>query len=82
MTYQIIETESGLVIKRIPDGATIPISESNRDYRQYLNWLALGNVAEIIPLNHFTFINATTEDRIEAAELMIGLLLDTQQESA
>lgn len=39
-------TESGKFIVRIDDNAFIPISEANSDYREYLNWLAQGNIVE------------------------------------
>lgn len=33
-------------ILRKEDNACIPMSESNRDYIEYLDWVALGNTAE------------------------------------
>ena len=33
-------------IKRLEDGAFIPIAEDNTDYQAYLAWLALGNQPE------------------------------------
>jgi hypothetical protein len=33
-------------IKRIADNATIPFSEGNTDYQEYLAWVAEGNTAE------------------------------------
>ena len=31
------------VIQRIVDGACIPFDEDNRDYQEYLKWVAAGN---------------------------------------
>lgn len=79
MTYQVIEMETGYIIRRLPDGASIPADVSNRDYRRYLDWIAEGNVAENVPLNPITSQSVTDADRIEALELMVNLLLDTQE---
>ena len=40
-------------VYRLPDGAIIPLDNNNGDYRNYLNWIAEGNIA----LN----INGTTD---------------------
>ena len=34
------------VIRRISDGAFIPMNEDNTDYQKYLEWVAEGNTAE------------------------------------
>ena len=34
------------VIRRISDGAFIPMNEGNRDYQEYLEWVAEGNTPE------------------------------------
>ena len=44
--YQLINnpmTGAPSCIKRLSDNAFIPMDEQNRDYADYLAWLALGN---------------------------------------
>ena len=70
-------TTNGFIIR---DGSThIPVDASNGDYRDYLAWVAAGNVAEPADVEPVIPTPATIEERLEAAELMIDLLLtDTQ----
>ena len=43
-----VGTDKGLVVPvlRKTDGAVIPHDEDNRDYQEYLDWVAEGNTAE------------------------------------
>jgi hypothetical protein len=38
-------TESNVIL-RLPDNAFIPVNEQNRDYKEYLKWVAEGNTPE------------------------------------
>ena len=46
--YQL--TASPDPIRRLSDDAFIPADEGNRDYREYLEWLAEGNTPEPAPV--------------------------------
>mgnify|MGYP003593128987 CR=1 FL=1 len=41
--YKLIGTKS---VKRLADGAYIPFADGNKDYEEYKQWLAQGNVPE------------------------------------
>ena len=57
MTYQLVENSKQ--IKRIADGASIPTDPQNRDYSEYVAWLAAGNT--VIP------VDVPTPAQLEAA---------------
>ena len=50
MSYKKTKDSEGNVrtnqIKRISDGAWIPFDEENKDYRDYLAWVADGNTPD------------------------------------
>jgi hypothetical protein len=49
MTYKKINFSDGrYCIKRLEDCAYIPVDEANKDYQEYLKWVAEGNIAEEI----------------------------------
>ena len=49
MYKQILDPNGNLnttTIRRLSDGASIPFDEGNRDYKEYLAWVATGNTPE------------------------------------
>ena len=43
--YKLIKELSGIqIVQRVSDNAFIPFDELNRDYQEYLEWLAQGNL--------------------------------------
>lgn len=44
--YNINPVTETHAIKRLSDGAFIPLDESNTDYQEYLEWVAEGNTPE------------------------------------
>jgi hypothetical protein len=47
MNYKLINYFDEIIgVIRLDDGSQIPIAESNRDYQEYLKWLAEGNTPE------------------------------------
>jgi hypothetical protein len=47
MTYKLVnKLDGGQAIRRLTDNAFIPQAPGNRDYQEYLEWLAEGNTPE------------------------------------
>ena len=69
------------VIIRLSDGAFIPKVPGNRDYEQYLQWLALGNSPEPIPEPTLDELKVQKVKEINAAcDLTLNVILDTYPE--
>ncbi len=75
-------TESDTIIKRLTDNAYIPCNLENPDYRLFLLWLDEGNIPTPAPVVAPEIAAPSINERLEAAELMIDLMLDTQQGGA
>jgi hypothetical protein len=71
--YQLTAENS---IHRLSDGAAIPADERNRDYRQYLVWVAEGN--EPLPADPSLepAPTAPTSEQVKAALSGIGFTED------
>lgn len=74
--YKLSNSNSNTII-RMRDFAQIPTDPDNMDYQEYLAWLAAGNTPQpadpppILPPP-----GPTTEERLEAAEQLIDMLLE------
>jgi hypothetical protein len=52
--YQLTTTPPGSmqIVQRLSDGAFIPFDPGNRDYQDYLAWIAEGNTPDPAPVPH------------------------------
>jgi thiamine pyrophosphokinase len=65
--YQLIYSpEDGTVsgIKRLSDGASIPLTEGNSDYQEFLEW----NAEQAVPLN----LNSISQEMLDLRDAMIA----------
>lgn len=65
--YQLPNTAS---IRRLSDGASIPLDERNRDYREYLAWVEAGN--EPLPPDPVPVVVPQTVSMAQARLALIG----------
>jgi len=67
--------DNGMVIKN--QETYIPFDISNQDYQEYLRWLDEGNIPEPAdPPPVYPPPGPTNEERLEAAEQLIDMLLE------
>lgn len=70
--YQLLNHRG---IRRLSDGATIPDDEGNRDYRDYLAWLAKGNQPAPVEVTPFaTLAKAYLDEVRETRERVLNRL--------
>lgn len=56
MSYAFLSSK---ILRRLDDGACIPLDPLNRDYQRYLDWLAAGNLPPLVPQD------TSAEDNVE-----------------
>lgn len=73
--YQLQRNKAGELtgILRLADGAYIPLADDNRDYAEYLEWVAAGNTAAEPPPQPIV-IPSVTRFQAKAALLNAGYL--------
>ena len=50
------------------DGASIPMDEGNRDYREYLEWVGKGNEADLAEVVDIPVQEPSLQDQISAIQ--------------
>lgn len=71
--YSVLETPNGTMIKRMSDGAVIPIDAANRDYQAYLDFIGTGNTAAQAPVSVLFADNTFADDPWQTMTTQKGL---------
>jgi|SRR3990167_664198 len=82
MSYKLVKDFEG--VRRLADGAFVPFANGNRDYEEYLNWLAAGNMPfpadEVGIMEELKFLSLENEQTIGLGEnfIMAGVTLNNK----
>jgi hypothetical protein len=84
MAYQLFEAQTAQrhYVKRLADGAMIPVGVGGRDYREYLDWVAAGNtpLPAVQPPDYVAFWDALAASAAYGAirtQAMASLAMNT-----
>ena len=81
-TYKKCPVETSIIRKE--DGACIPIDKENRDYQEYIEWVAEGNTAEAVDGLTWNDIRSQRDDILRQTDwtMTTGATVDQAQWAA